>query len=545
MSKKFSITLAAILFLSFVPTNAAEKRSLPGFDSVGKDLTQMSNTESAKLQSETLKTGITSNTNDKDLKEVLSKNEQEYGKMEKDLENMDKQLDALDKVMDINNKINSINSDKSMSPDQKIKKLQGYNAELKDAMNTMFKGNENSTEYANVKKIFDTNDKMFDLINDKNIPDNQKFEKMMNLQKEYTGIMRSMNHGTAYGSSGGERNADLRRSSRNVYANSKEAPNWTIDQPFFKEIPEFINPSMASIKEKYRLGNFTGCMQEAEAYVRKNPKDTFGFYYLAMSYAKSGDKENAIKAYEKVISMHDSPIIVKYATNGRNCVMDGNPDKCYENVNLPDYVYPYAKEATSYNLTPIDADTLIQKNLAKVEAKMTSAEDSKNDENKKDDKSKSSVREVFSKQDDALDRFIKAPYGNGLSPELNAEYKKQQLKRLRESINKEQEGSGSYFNNFNNVRDFDKTKSEVDSSVKIAINDFEDKSFMNDPEYIQAQKEMKQIEMMFGSSSKKSNDLVDLLPSLIEQGNGNNIPPELMKTMVTNSMMTDIVDTSF
>ena len=35
---------------------------------------------------------------------------------------------------------------------------------------------------------------------------------------------------------------------------------------------------------------------------------------MAMCYTKVSDKENAIKAYEKVISLNANPMIVKYAT---------------------------------------------------------------------------------------------------------------------------------------------------------------------------------------------------------------------------------------
>jgi len=521
MNKKLSMFLVSVLLLGIIPVSTVEAINLP----FGYDLYEDTHPK----------------------QNISAKNIQErIDNVNSEMEKMDKQLKSVEKIMKINQSIQELNKDKSISEEEKLKKLKSYNDDLKNILNTDYKDQKGS-DFEKAKKILDTNDKLFATIENNNLSEEEKMNEMSKFQKEYITILNEYNNSNSI-TSGGERNADLRRSSRKRYADSKKAPNWTIDQPFFNEVPDFINPSMSSIREKYHLGNFTGCMQEAEAYVRKNPNDTFGFYYLAMSYAKSGDKENAIKAYEKVISLHDSPIIVKYATNGRNCVMNGKPDKCYENVNLPDYVYPYAKEATPYNLTPVDADTLVQKNLAKVEAKMTSAQDSQDDKDKdkKDEKSKNTKREIFSKQDEALDRFIKAPYGNGFSPELNTEYKKQQLKRLKDSINKEQEGAGSYFNNFNNVRNFDKNKSEADdASVKIALNDFDDKAYMNDPEYIQAQKEMKQIEMMFGSSSKKSNDLVDLLPSLIEQGNGNNIPPELMKTMVTNSMMTDIVDTSF
>lgn len=527
MNKRFSIILALVMVLSTISTNVNAAGN--PFDGPQPNV----NTNQPALP------GVYSKRFE-DLNQEVSKMNSEN---EKQLKDMEKQLEGINKVLELNNKIRAVNSDSTMSNEQKIKALKGYNNDLKGLLNNEFKDHANDPDFANAKKILDTNDRLFATIENKNMPDDQKIREIQKFQKEYMSIYSQGSVSTQ--AQGGERNADLRRSSRKTYANNKYPAGWTIDQPFFETEPEFVSPSMTSIKEKYHLGNFTGSMQEAEAYVRKNPDDTFGFYYLAMSYAKSGDRENAIKAYERVIAMNDSPIIVKYATNGRNCVMNGRPDRCYQEVNLPDYVYPYAKEATPYNLTPVDPDTLVQKNLTQIESKIVANENAKGRNKGKDGKSKGAVKEVFSKQDAKLDEFIKAPYGNGLSPELNMEIRKQQLKKLRNSINMEGNKSDSYFNNFNNVKDFDKNKSEIKTLDRIASVETSEASYMNDPEYIKAQKEMKQIELMFGTSSKKSNDIVDLLPSLIEQGNNNNISPEMMKTMVTNSIMTDMIDTNF
>ena len=38
-------------------------------------------------------------------------------------------------------------------------------------------------------------------------------------------------------------------------------------------------------------------------------------------------------------------MIVKYATNGRNCVMGSDDAKCYQDVNVPELIYPYADVA--------------------------------------------------------------------------------------------------------------------------------------------------------------------------------------------------------
>jgi tetratricopeptide (TPR) repeat protein len=252
------------------------------------------------------------------------------------------------------------------------------------------------------------------------------------------------------GSKGGEirRNEYLRQSSKKVYGDSKTPAAWTKGPNFYP------NPSLESIKLKYKKSNFAGCMQEAESYVKKHPNDTLGFYYLAMCYAKVNDKENAIKAYEKVISLNANPMIVKYATNGRNCVMGGG-DTCYQNVNVPELIYPYANVAKTQNLTPVDPDTLIQRNLNNLYKNMASTPESGSGSSNGKDGKDGKVSLPFGNQDSALDEFINSPYGTGLAPELNKEYKGQQLKKIQETIN----NNGNNIDlNIENIRKFDKSK---------------------------------------------------------------------------------------
>lgn len=244
------------------------------------------------------------------------------------------------------------------------------------------------------------------------------------------------------------RNSYLRESSRRVFGQGQG--NWTKGPYFYNE------PNLESIIEKYHLSNFAGCMQECEAYVKAHPSDTLGYYYLAMSYAKCDRKDDAILAYEKVISLNENPMIVKYATNGRNCVM-GNEDeaKCYQNVNEPDYYYPYREMAQEIGLTPVNPQELVERNLSELSEKYSSATESNEGNNDNANK----INLPFQNQDDSLDRFIKAPYGSGFSPELEKEYKLLQLKNIQSDINNENPNyPGKYYENIRNIKNFDSKK---------------------------------------------------------------------------------------
>lgn len=328
------------------------------------------------------------------------------------------------------------------------------------------------------------------------------------------------------------RNDYLRESSRKVYSTGQ--PGWLSEPSFYS------NPTLASIKTKYHKSNFAGCLQECISYVKLHPSDTLGYYYLAMCYAKVSDKENAIRAYEKVIALNDNPMIVKYATNGRNCVMGSDDAKCYQDVNVPELIYPYADVAESVaDLTPIDPQTLVNRNLTQLQSKLSPAEKKEEDNNNPNakDKDKKKINLPFGQQDAKLDAFINAPYGNGLSPDLNKQYQQLQLKKIQQNLNNEQSTTDDS-NVLKNIHNFDNHKTDS-GEIKLAYatqNEME--SYTKSPEYLQSQKELEELRVLFGNdNSSKSSD--DEMMNMLLTGNGKNLSPEVIQAMMQKSMMTD------
>ena len=265
-----------------------------------------------------------------------------------------------------------------------------------------------------------------------------------------------------------------------------------------------------------------------------------------MCYTKVNDKENAIKAYEKVISLNDNPMIVKYATNGRNCVMGVDEEKCYPNVNEPELIYPYAEMAKGMDLTPVDPETLVNRNIKTLQNKLSPVvkEDNNNNNNGGGNNSDPNNQEKnkkpnlpFGNQDEKLDNFINAPYGNGLSPELNKEYKQLQLKKIQQTINNAQEGEDSKNFDLKNIKLFDNQKSDSDTIKLAYMTPADMEALSKDPEYVKSQKEYEELRMLLGSDSPKSseNDLTNLLPELSNAES--KVSPEVIQTMMIQSMM--------
>lgn len=335
------------------------------------------------------------------------------------------------------------------------------------------------------------------------------------------------------------RNEVLRESSRNVYGDPEVKAGWTTAQSFYS------NPSLESIRTKYKKSNFAGCLQECISYVKLHPNDTLGFYYMAMCYTKVSDKENAIKAYEKVISLNANPMIVKYATNGRNCVLGEDKEKCYQNVNEPDLIYPYANIGNNVDLTPVDPNVLINRNLVNLQNKLSPQavnenKDNKNGQNNGKDDDKNKINLPFATQDEQLDKFINAPYGNGLSPDLNKEYKQLQLRKIQESINTGDDNPEKDMNNVNDIKHFDKQSDSGTIKLAYVAPSDEMKKLSQDPEFTQSQRELDELRMLLGndSNSKSSNDdLMNLVPYM--SGQDKNLSPEVIQAMMIKSMMPD------
>ena len=166
-------------------------------------------------------------------------------------------------------------------------------------------------------------------------------------------------------SAGVENLPPLNGSGSSDSSSSTSTTTTTID--FNSQRAYYPNATTKSIAAKYKMGNYSGCMQEIYSLLKKQPSNAVAYYYLALVNTHLGKKEEAVAAYNKVIALNPNQYLVNYATKGRDCLTDG--PACHP------------------------------------EAQATKQEE----------------------QLDDLDKFIKAPYGNGLSPELNNEIRQLSL----------------------------------------------------------------------------------------------------------------------
>ncbi len=88
---------------------------------------------------------------------------------------------------------------------------------------------------------------------------------------------------------------------------------------------------LSGLIKMYKAGNYSECYVRLTDYVKKDPANALAYYYLAMSSAQIGKKEEAISNYDKVLTL-TSPNgnLSKYATKGKTCLE--TPDKCQDSI---------------------------------------------------------------------------------------------------------------------------------------------------------------------------------------------------------------------
>jgi len=266
----------------------------------------------------------------------------------------------------------------------------------------------------------------------------------------------------------------------------------------------YPNPTLGHAKKSYLEANYTGAAQELFSYLEKNPESAEGFYYLAMTLAGLGDPNAAVEAYEKTITLTNDEGFRQLAAKGRDCITGGP-------------------------LCSIISEVAQEEEL------------------------------------DPLDEFIKAPYGDGFSPELQEKMKLEKLDSIKKNINRKPELDPD---EVQEIKDFDKEysgeqdkKSSNDNITgeKLALADVSNEDIVSaintlrdagmtvtiqptvqPAGYQNAQ--MAEMSMLLGSGQNNNyNDPMNqMLPYMMQAGSpdgSKNINPQVVQAMMMNSMM--------
>lgn len=257
--------------------------------------------------------------------------------------------------------------------------------------------------------------------------------------------------------------------------------------------------STATLVKKYKAGNYTGCLQDAQYVVKKDPSNAVAYYYMAISYVQAGNQTEAINAYKKVLSLKPNATLYKYATTGKTCLE--TPDKCKEE-NMSD-VDKAVRAPLGDGLSEKVRDEMELKRLEGIKNDINNGKDVNNYE---------------------LQKF--KDYSNSRSEAKPAE--------------KTSKETSSQPNN-------DEIVAALKVLNKAGLNPYTQAA--NNPYSAQTQNpELAPLSAMMGGnnqSGNNNNSMLDMLPYMLAQNkaggeNGaNSYSPQIMQAMMMNSMLPD------
>lgn len=276
----------------------------------------------------------------------------------------------------------------------------------------------------------------------------------------------------------------------------------------------YMTNSVRVAIKKYKGTNYSGCLQDCQNIVKRDPSNALAYYYMAMAYTKAGKKDLAVKAYSKVISLRPNARMVEYAATGKRC------------LETPDACHPAA---------------------ATVEQS-------------------------------EIDKFISSPYSAPLSPNVKLDYDNMQLNSIKNQINegksidsyslrrlnyKAPEEKSEKVEKVANVIPKKPTNDEIAAALKVLrdaglnpystdqiqakamvsaataakTNTYEQADVTQNPE-------LAQLNMLMGGSGQGQNEnaMMNMVPFMLAQNkNGTtNYSPQVVQSMIMNSMMSSM-----
>lgn len=92
-------------------------------------------------------------------------------------------------------------------------------------------------------------------------------------------------------------------------------------------------PEVNQAIKMYKAQNYTQSYEMLTDITKKDPSNALAYYYLAMSAAQIGKRDEAIENYAKVMDITKHSQLNEYAEKGRTCLTQ--PERCHESFSRP------------------------------------------------------------------------------------------------------------------------------------------------------------------------------------------------------------------
>lgn len=294
-------------------------------------------------------------------------------------------------------------------------------------------------------------------------------------------------------------------------------------------------PQVKAAINKYKDGDYLGCIQDLTEYSESDPSNVIAYYYIGISYMKVGLKDRAIASLKKVSTINSVPRLSSYAIQATRC-MENNVTTC-EYRKVPDsQLDNFIRDPEAFFAALIG-----KKDAAPAE---TSAEDD-------------------------LEKLINGEYPSNIHPDANKVIQETRLIQEQERVNAElkkrlgnpkksekstNEKIASATPTDKEIADALKTLSQAgyrfsapeEHSSQNAVQNKENsrQQYQNMAQQYALNDDYEQMAMLFGNNNKsRQNDDWAMMNFLMNQKNPDGTPvkmnPELVRTMMMSQMIND------
>ncbi len=294
------------------------------------------------------------------------------------------------------------------------------------------------------------------------------------------------------------------------------------------------NAKIKTAITKYKSKNYTGCIQDLTQVTKYDPSNAVAHYYLANAYMKIGQKDNALKEFNKVISINSLPVLSAYSIQAKDCIETG---VCSYQRLSPAEAKAYVKDPAAYAQKIQEAKEAKAKAIAQSSNSDTTAAliQQAVDEQKKvkgSDLTPEEIQEITTnvllKKNDELEikKLINGQYKNNIHPEAQREILDTRLKIEKETINKGQ------------IRSDVPTDEEIANAVKtLARAGFT--SFNMPINQTNTDNGKASAYNMMYANQNQNNDFLNMLPYLTNRSGNEKIDPKVVNAMMMSNMMPD------
>ena len=89
----------------------------------------------------------------------------------------------------------------------------------------------------------------------------------------------------------------------------------------------FAEGSISDVIDLYQKGDYKNCIIKGNETIKEDPTSVLSYYYLALSYSKLNNKEQALKNYNKVINLGSDRTLTNLAKSAKNKLQEKEKTK--------------------------------------------------------------------------------------------------------------------------------------------------------------------------------------------------------------------------